>query len=183
MAWDKDAKREYDRKSYAFWKAHGLCTACHGQDAYTLAGRSRCAECAEKNRIQKAAYRERNFDRLSDTNDDWYYRMKAEGRCVKCGREVEDPANYTTCAMCRAKQRAEDAERRLASGKIPKAIASDCGVCGICNRRPAMEGRKTCPECYAQNTRNLAKANAAKEGADHPWRRMAHAEVVRRAAG
>lgn len=178
-----EQKQAYDRQSYAFWKARGLCADCHGRDAYTLAGRSRCAACTEKIRTLKQRYRNENRERLARSNHDWYYRMKAEGRCVKCGREVEEPSHYTTCAMCRAKQRAEDAERRLASGKIPKAIAADCGVCGICNRRPAMEGRKTCPECYAQNMRNLDKANAAKEGADHPWRRMAHAEAVRRAAG
>jgi len=175
-------KAEYDRQSYAFWKAEARCADCHGQDAYTLAGRSRCAVCTEKIRALKHRYRDENQERLARSNHDWYYRMKAEGRCVKCGREVEDPAHYTTCARCRARIRASDAERRLASGKVPKAIAADCGVCGICNRRPAVEGRKTCPECYAQNMRNLAKANAAKDGMDHPWRRMAHAGAVRRAA-
>lgn len=183
MAVDPKAKSEYDHQSYVFWRSQQRCIRCHKQDAFTLSGRSRCAECVEVNRQQKSSYREKHQSRLQDERKSWYYRMKAEGRCVKCGREVEDPANYTTCARCRARVRASDAERRLASGKIPKAIAADCGICGICNRRPAMEGRKTCPECYAQNMRNLAKANAAKEGADHPWRRMAHAEVVRRAAG
>lgn len=88
MAWDKNAKREYDRESYAFFKSRHMCVACHGQDAYTLAGRTLCAECAEKNRIRKASYREKNRSRLAAENADWYRRMKAEHRCVICAEAI-----------------------------------------------------------------------------------------------
>ncbi len=179
MPQDPKAKSEYDRESYAFWKSQHRCKSCHGQDAYTLAGRTLCAECAEKNKVQKAAYRERNRDRLSDTNTDWYYRMKAEHRCVKCASPVEDPKRYVTCAACRAKQRRKHAEKRIAEGaNYPRG---DNGLCWLCNKRPALVDHGQCAECRELSLRNLEKAHAAKHHADHLWRRIAHAEAQRRA--
>ena len=175
-----DQKQKYDRESYSYWKSQHRCVSCHKQDAFTMGGRVRCAECTTKARESKISYRERNRDRLLAESQDWYFRMKADQRCVRCGRTVE--GKYTTCAGCRARLRAADAERRFTGGKIPKSIAVDCGVCGICNKRPVTEGRRTCPECYEQNMKNLERANAAKDNANHPWRRMAHAEAERRCA-
>ena len=37
-----------DKAYYAMLKSHHLCTRCKTQDAYTLAGRAVCADCAEK---------------------------------------------------------------------------------------------------------------------------------------
>lgn len=180
MTDNPNKKQIYDRESYAFWKSQSRCVACHKQDAFTLAGRVRCAECTVKSREAKIAHRERNRDRLLEKSRNWYSRMKAERRCTNCGRPVE--GKYSTCAGCRAWQRAVYAER-AAKRKVPKSIAADCGICGVCNKRPAAEGKRTCPECYERNMKNLEKANAAIERDKHPWRRMTHAEAERRAAG
>lgn len=41
---------EYQRRLYAANMKLHICTRCGAQDAYTLAGHSRCFECAEKRR-------------------------------------------------------------------------------------------------------------------------------------
>lgn len=178
---DKAKKSEYDRESYAFWKSLNRCVTCHEQDAYTLAGRVRCAECTAKYSELRKSYRERNKERVYAKQRDWYSLMKAEKRCVRCGKPVE--GKHVICAGCRAKRRASYAERSSAGGKIAKRQASDLGICGVCNKRPATAGRRTCPECYENSMRNLEKANNAYDNSMHPWRRMAHAEAERRAAG
>lgn len=159
MSSDKETKAAYDRRNYQFFRAAGLCVRCHEQDAFTMAGRARCAECMEISRAQKARHMAKNPGENTARARDWYDRVKNEGRCVKCGRPVEDPAYYVTCQRCRAKQRKRDAERRIQAGRYAK---EDTLVCGVCNRRPPMEGKRTCRECYEQNLRNLEKANAAR---------------------
>lgn len=175
-----EQKKTYDRESYVFWKAQRRCVRCHMQDAYTLAGRSRCAECAALNRREKARYREKNREKLRGKNAAWYDAKKSAACCVRCGKPLADDG-HTVCAMCRGKVRAYDTERRIQAGRYGK---NDPAVCGVCNRRPPMAGKLVCPACYAQNLRNLEKANAAKDNIRHPWRRMAHAEAAeKRAAG
>lgn len=55
MRKDKDAQRayirEYMRETRAFYHSHGRCAECGKADAYTIGGRYRCAECAEKRRL------------------------------------------------------------------------------------------------------------------------------------
>lgn len=38
-------------------KEHHICPRCKKQDAYTLAGRYYCAECAEKSAVASRKYR------------------------------------------------------------------------------------------------------------------------------
>jgi len=176
---DPKAKSEYDRESYIFWKSLQRCVRCHKQDAYTLAGRARCAECVEINRAEKAAFREKNHERLLGGNKDWYYRMKAEHRCVLCARPLDDD-RHTTCAGCRAKRRRKHAEKRGGQGaNYPRG---DNGICWLCNKRPAVRDGGQCEICAAISKKNLEKANAVRDKENHPWRKLDHAAVVERRA-
>lgn len=45
--------RQYARDLRAWQKAHHLCQQCGKKDAYTIAGRFHCYECAERRRIKR----------------------------------------------------------------------------------------------------------------------------------
>ena len=47
-------EREYVRETYRWYKAHGICVACHHRDA--VPGRTMCPECTEKRRTACRAY-------------------------------------------------------------------------------------------------------------------------------
>ncbi len=172
----KEAKATYDRESYLFFKSQHMCKSCHKTDAFTLAGRTLCAECTEKNRAMKDRYRAEHRAELNKKNATWYATAKEEGRCVSCGR-ILLCTGFVTCDLCRAKRRIRDAERRRGLGIFQKG---DDTFCAICARRPPMEGKRVCPSCYESNMRNLEKANAARNTRNHPWRKITHAEVMQR---
>ena len=96
-----------------------MCRYCGKQDAYTLIGRSRCAECV--------------------------------------GRETE--------------------RRRMKMGYSPRPAPQDRpekpwvnrprganGYCWQCNKRPSMDGRRLCRECYEVKVSNIRIVNGRRNG-------------------
>ena len=75
MAHDKQARAAYMRRYYADGKEQGLCYHCRAPLADGSA--SYCASCVAKSR---------------ETNRARYQRYRAEGRCVKCGRDADGKA-------------------------------------------------------------------------------------------
>lgn len=152
---------------YHMKKAAGVCTKCRREDAYTMAGRSLCAECAQYGREIMAkmwrdpsgAAKERHRQRDAHRRDE----RRMAGLCTLCGKEVETP--YTRCPNCRAKIRARKERKRREAGIMPRG---ENGRCYLCNKAPALPGRRLCQACHDIAAANLP--HGIQE--DHPWRRL-----------
>lgn len=151
---------KYAREDRAFYKSIHRCITCHGQDAFTLGGRSRCAACAEKAREYYYKNGEKYKKAKAEKKKSLYEERKAAGKCVSCGRDM-DGGGYVRCAACRAK---DAARHRTGSMKGVN------GYCSLCGKEKAENG-KLCPACYVKISANTAKARAAQNRGDHPWRR------------
>ena len=156
-AWEN----KYQRENRAFYKSMRRCIICQRQDAYTLAGRVRCEACSEKARAYNNAYLHENRDRYNEAARDKYAERKKAGKCVNCGADMHgDP--HSRCEKCRAK----DAARHRKGN--PKGVN---GMCSVCGKNPAMEGKKVCPSCYRNCCEAAAKGRKKVNTENHPWRR------------
>lgn len=78
-----------------------------------------------------------------------YYRRKAMGLCVACGR----PQAKNSTALCiecllkkRESARIRSNERR--GDTLPRVELPDYNICYQCGKNPIMEGKKLCADCY-----------------------------------
>ena len=166
MAWkDPELNRakhaEYMRENRIFWKGLNRCIMCHKQDAYTLAGRARCAECAAKAREYNNARSAEHREESRACDRDRYAARKAAGLCVKCGKPA---GGHSHCETCRAK---DAARHRAKRGGDMRGVG---GMCKICGHRPAMDGGKLCGSCYDMACANIAKGRKVQDRSQHPWR-------------
>lgn len=108
---EKEALRKRCYERYHYLKSQNRCVDCTKQDAYTLSGRTHCAECAERRSAYKKAYREdpEKRERISKQVKQGMKRMHdkriAEHRCTCCGRNLAFDDTHRACDMCRAKDR------------------------------------------------------------------------------
>lgn len=141
----------------------GLCVECKSRDAYTMAGRWRCAECSQKAYARRKA--SEDPERRHKNARAWIDRQKAAGLCTRCGRRPSRPGRVS-CEICASRDnRKANALRRVKNGTPDGARGSD-GRCYICNRAPATVGR-CCEPCARSITAHLRFAQ--REG-DHPWK-------------
>ena len=155
---------------YEMRKRNHICVNCGEKDAYTMAGRTCCAECVTKNAERFAKYYRDNAERYVENAKKRHERLKEAGLCVRCGRVPADKG-YTTCGICRKKQNAAQNDR---NAKKRKAVYDSIDIpmderCTKCHKRPRYEDHKLCRECYESTVaanRRIAKENAA----NHPWR-------------
>lgn len=80
--------------------------------------------------------------------------FKAQGRCLRCGWETDDGANY--CPECKAKINKTAREWRQMNISL--------GLCGRCGKRPPREGFALCAECAEIVRQNTARRRAMKKG-------------------
>lgn len=156
-------RKEY----YRLLKAHHICPSCKQQDAYTLAGRTYCAECAEKRRAQRHEARKnpdvRERERAS--GEKWRRKQKEAGICVSCGKATALEGEVR-CVRCKEKARRSTIEQNRKRGILPRIS----GVCYRCNRGEPMDGKRVCRACY-EKMLPIAKENFAKgRGGSEYWR-------------
>ena len=115
---------QYNAELRALRKRLHMCRECGRQDAYTLAGRTYCADCVERDtarRREKRGY-----------NPAWA-RQKKDRPAVNRPR-------------------------------------GENGICWQCNKRPKLDGKQLCEQCYAAKVavakQNLLSVNRQ----NHPWR-------------
>ena len=127
-------------------EAH-LCRNCKQQDAYTLGGRTYCAECAAKEAERKRRWRAADGGEANRRgNVRWKEHMLAEGRCIYCGRVKPDDGRKT-CAWCLRKMSAKRRDRMVQTGmNWPRGSN---GLCYQCNKREVVKGKRLCAECMA----------------------------------
>ena len=164
-----EAKRKENRERVNAWrrmqKEHHICRQCGQQDAYTLSGRTYCAECcaikSERARKWRAEHPGANAETVRKNRE----KRKAEGVCVKCGRPKSD-SNHVLCGECRAKQ-----HRYKAAARNCNYPRGENGICWQCNKKPVKEGFNLCPECYEMKLGICRAINERRNNSDHVWRK------------
>lgn len=156
-------------KYYHYYKSMQRCVRCRKMDAYTMAGRSMCAVCAEKDRERKAEkYRNdaefRARKRERDRNS--YFAARAAGVCANCRRRPpKEGSPY--CWECFAKRAAWNREHKeWRDGENYPRGAN--GFCHLCNKKPSMDGKRLCEECYGKAVERMAKARAVRNIGGNP---------------
>lgn len=152
---------------YHLLKDRHICPSCKQQDAYTLAGRTYCAECEEKRNARRKAARE-NADvreRERAACESRRKKKKEAGVCITCGR-APAIAGEVRCVRCREKARRASIKQNRKRGHIPRMS----GVCYRCNRGEPMEGKRVCRACY-EAMLPIARKNIEKaRGKSEYWR-------------
>ena len=162
---------EYFVQLRALRKKLLLCQRCGKKDAYTMAGRCRCAECAEKEAEYKRLYYAENKAKKAESDKKYAQRKRADGYCQRC--HVRKTAlGYKTCPRCLAYARAYDQEHKNQAVNWPRGAN---GICWLCNKRPALQGRKLCAACYDRR----CISNRSRDNSRHVWRRMDR-EVIKK---
>lgn len=102
----KEKWLQYNRETRAIRRKCHLCIACGHQDAYTLIGRQRCAECVRKNTEycrNKRGYKERPAPQ-DRPEKPWKNRPRgANGYCWQCNKE-QAMQGRNLCRSCYEKK-------------------------------------------------------------------------------
>ncbi len=153
---DREANNAAVRENRAMLKALCLCRDCKQQDAYTLAGRTYCAECAAKLAAVKRECREdAEFRVMANARcRRWRESRTDAGLCKRCGRR-KPQAGRVLCRYCVAKTSRTRRDADIANGMNWPRGAN--GYCWQCNKRLAMEGKRLCPECYERKVKLLER--------------------------
>lgn len=141
---------------YHLRKKAGVCVECGQEDAFTIIGKTYCAECAEKRNNRKRKYLSKNEHYAkweSEYKKKQYYDRKESGICVRCGKRKTN--GHVQCDICRASQ------RRMWDRKYKKPRGGD-GVCYSCNKEKPIEGKKLCEHCYGERLKALEKARKVR---------------------
>lgn len=146
---------EITRKEYYDMRKNAkVCVKCGKEDAYTMNGRSNCAECAEKIRDWFREYRKDPSEKERRKNRKIEHRLKMveEGKCIRCGKKNTGP--YKTCPHCLAKKRNYNRNKNH-----EKSATKGVTLCWQCNKEKMLPGYKLCAKCYDMKMKALEKAN------------------------
>lgn len=155
------------KEIYRYYKERNRCVRCHKQDAYTLNGRSRCAECAEKD----SERHRRNYTTENNNKKCQKFRKKCKenGLCTTCGRPAVQ--GKVRCTECLLKCRKATAAYRASKGEV-NLPRGDNGICWKCNKKPVVDGKKMCPDCLEKARRTIDNNRVKRWGGNHIWKRL-----------
>lgn len=168
-----------DAETYAWYKAHGICTQCHHEKAY--GGKVTCLYCQGK-QIESAVKYYQNLPESKlkakkQRESDWHKRIreerKAQGICAACGKY---PArqNRTLCRACTDKQNRYAAEYRMnkaeQQGKniTPRFKRTALGKCYICGEPVSDENKNFCPKHLEAQRKKAAYMRNLIDYNNHP---------------
>ena len=145
-------------------KSH-LCLDCKTQDAYTLAGRTYCFDCAEKQRTAKERARDdpEKRERMLRQKREQVERYREANRCVRCGKQLHN--GERVCDSCREIERASV---RKSHGNVPRIYGV---ICWQCNKAPCADGKKLCQSCYEKKVKTACENLKKADMKNHPWRK------------
>ncbi len=159
-------EREAITARQAYYRARQRCVRCGTQDAFTLIGKRLCADCTEKAARYSSKYGKEHREKRTEYQREWARKRVEAGLCPRCGKPAEN--GYSRCARCRARDNAQRAKKRRENGVSPYYLRD--GICYTCKRRPALDGKKLCRECYEKSVKSMAKAREAqKEMGANAW--------------
>jgi len=154
----------YRRENRAFFRGMERCTECGAKDAFTMNGRWRCAECAEKANEYNSDYYKRNADGILGNRKALRSYRRENHLCTECGRPLSPTYSFATCEGCRAANRRKRERLRREHGVIPRSEWRELGLCMRCGA-PRMHGWlscvdkeiELCEKCYCESAEGLAK--------------------------
>lgn len=166
---------------YDYYKLHGICVDCGQEKAKP--GHVRCWRCLINHREKEAEYRANKTDEekrqlLSERRAKsavLRQERRANGLCPNCGRERTD-TRYSLCERCRQSAKKSAERKRRENGTIPNGLRGDGTFCAICLKPVETDGAKLCNRCADNCSVNIAKAIAAQNNEDHPWRRLSNGQ-------
>lgn len=141
----------------AYYRANQRCVRCGAQDAFTLIGKRLCAECTAKAAQSCKRYEQEHRQERTAYKREWRQKCRDAGLCPRCAKPVD--GGYVICKRCRVKDNVRREKKRRENGVSPYYMRDE-SVCWTCKKRPVMEGKKLCLECYEKSVRNVAKARA-----------------------
>lgn len=114
MDWsNRDERLKYNREYAKTLKRLHLCQRCKKKDAYTMAGRSCCAECSAKNakRVYSQTYSTpEQIAKTKAKRKEVYLKHLNGHECTRCGKSLPAGYYFTRCEKCKS----EEKMRRLA---------------------------------------------------------------------
>ena len=142
-------------------KANHICRDCKQTDAYTLAGRTYCADCAKKMANRKREKRTESREEYSAKRAEYRKKLIEEKRCSRCGKKLPDGWKRKLCIECLTYFRRKAEERRREKGQKTWDMRCQDGVCFVCGAK-SMDGKRMCQACYDKRVpiaiENLKKA-------------------------
>lgn len=159
------------KECYEAKKALRRCVQCGNQDAYTINGRTLCADCTGlKNEYQKRDYEKTKVKRANRMALR-YEKLKSEGKCPQCTRKIDD-IRFSLCSICRGKRRTKYLlAQQENGGYLP--YREDSTKCYFCGKK-AITGKRTCKEhlergiIYAEKMRLIKKEKKENETSCRP---------------
>lgn len=152
-------------------KSNHICVNCKQTDAYTMAGRRLCAECA--GRAAERVLKKRNTDeayRLQavQRTKEWRKRKAEEHCCPRCGKPLPNGYEKKLCVECLAYSRKRNEGIRREKGARTWEMRNEDGTCYICGET-AIEGKRMCKSCYESRLPSMMK-NLEKAWENNAWR-------------
>lgn len=143
--------------SYYYYKHLNRCVICGKRDAFTINGRSYCADCCEKIKKHKNIHYLKNKDKLSEKRKSLYYYRKQNHICITCGKPFteEDDKKYAQCKKCRAKGKIRARNKRQENGFYDNSYS---GLCTQCRKKPPLKDKKVCEDCYPKMRESILRA-------------------------
>lgn len=172
---NRERVRQYNVETRAFCREHGICQVCRKEPVEP--GKHSCSACLQRNQEYKAAKlaketaeeRETRLKYMHNYHQNRYYQRKSQGICVRCGRPVHD--GKTTCTECRLIDRRQKAIRR------GSRITDYDGMCSRCHKKPRLEGKRVCEDCYPvlvdiirKNRQVGIESGAYRKPTDDTWK-------------
>ena len=147
------------KELYNFYKSNGICVTCGQENAVN--GRVRCHECLAKSAMSTSKLRSKKTEYELEIEKEskrkyrkiLYEKRKKERLCVFCGKPICSKSTVY-CIDHMIKNQKNNRSRTA----IPRQIRAEIGLCVICGKDNALDGKKTCIRCYENCLKNAAKA-------------------------
>lgn len=144
-----------DSKNREYLKIVHRCRECKKIDAYTMIGRTFCADCVARNtELKREKY---NSEKCKEIQKKIREQRKSEHKCVYCGKKLKDGYAFATCDLCREKQR--ERKRIRDAKKNNNYPRGGNGICWQCNKEPCIDGKHLCQSCYDNKMKIIDKMN------------------------
>ena len=148
-------------------KKHHLCIRCRKQDAYTIAGRSLCFECAEYQRKRQKTKYEQDREKFLSWNREKRLECIKNNICSKCLKRKTDGI-HKVCEICR---QTLNAKRRAKTTYSPGLVCYHCHKPLDGQKKDNGLPSKLCSRCYAKavkiaikNSKNRKKKGSRNNG-------------------
>lgn len=132
-------------------KQHHICCDCKKQDAYTIAGRTLCAECAEKRaEAARKKYTCDGGEKQKIATKKYREKNEKEHKCILCGKQLPNYCKYKTCDLCRRKARRRELDKLREKGTIPWDMRTSSEYCFQCAKKKPLVTGRLCKDCYGK---------------------------------